>query len=59
MKKKLTLVKQIPGAPDAKHFKVVERDVVINGTSVHIKSTFSPETTLDKALLNIVARKST
>jgi len=37
--------------------EVIEREVVVNNTKVHIKSIFAGKTSLDKALKNIVARK--
>lgn len=37
---------------------VLERDMMINGITVHVKSVFNNQTTLDKALKNIILRKS-
>lgn len=37
--------------------EVIERDIVINNMSIHIKSIFTGKTNLDKALKNIVVRK--
>ncbi|MCL2336188.1 MAG: hypothetical protein FWC60_02075 [Firmicutes bacterium] len=36
---------------------VVEREIVINGLKIHLKSVFKPQTTLEKALENIIKRK--
>jgi hypothetical protein len=35
----------------------IERDIVINGTRIHIKSVFADKTSLEKALTNIARRK--
>lgn len=35
----------------------IERDFIINGIVIHIKSIFNEHTTLDDALKNIVLRK--
>ena len=37
--------------------KTVERDVVINGTHIHVKSVFYGKIPLEKALGNIAKRK--
>jgi len=38
---------------------VAERDVVVGNLNVHVKSIFTGQTTLDKAIQNIILRKST
>ena len=46
------------GKPDTEHSdEIVEREIVINNTKIHIKSIFTAKTSLDRALQNIVARK--
>lgn len=37
--------------------EVIEREIVINNTKIHIKSIFAGKTSLDRAMKNIVARK--
>ena len=37
--------------------KIIERDVVINGTHIHVKSIFDGKVPLEKALGNIAKRK--
>lgn len=37
----------------------VERDMIVGGVTVRIESIFSRQTTLDKAIKNIILRKST
>jgi hypothetical protein len=37
---------------------VAERDIKIGNLNVHVKSIFSAQTTLDKAIQNIILRKS-
>jgi len=36
---------------------VVEREIVIKGLKIHLKSVFKEQTTLEKALENIIKRK--
>lgn len=50
-------MKKIVKINQPKH-TVLERDMLINGITVHVKSIFSDKTTLDTALKNIVLRKS-
>jgi len=37
--------------------KTIERDIMINGTHIHIKSIFNNKVPLEKALANIAKRK--
>ncbi len=37
--------------------EVIERELVINNTRIHVKSVFAGKTSLDRAMKNIVARK--
>ena len=39
------------------YLNVIERDVEINNTKVHVKSIFSETISLDKAMKNIVCKK--
>ena len=45
------------GAERLERTKVVERDIIVNDVNVHVKSIFIGQTTLEKALCNIVSRK--
>ena len=42
---------------DNTHVGTAERDIVINGTHIHIKSVFNDKIPLEKALGNIAKRK--